>query len=142
MQVKSGTTRQFVLEKKGKSLPLCEQIRNQLRQKIDSEVLDPGRSLPPISVLMKEYQVNYRAVRLASYIDSRSPAFFDGGNFRLSASTDDKQWTILLEGRGSFAWRDVDLTPYAGREVFVRFDNPRDKGEARIRQMRLTVLPR
>ena len=63
--------------------------------------------------------------------------FFDGGNFRVSASTDQKHWDILLEGAGRFAWRDVDLTPYIGGEVFVRFSNPTDKGEARVKQWRL-----
>ncbi len=78
---------------------------------------------------------------LSSYIDSSSPALTDGGNFRLSASTDDKTWDILLEGIGEFAWRDVNLSPYAGKQVIVRFDNASEKGEARIRQMKLTTFP-
>jgi hypothetical protein len=78
---------------------------------------------------------------LSNYIDSSSPALTDGGNFRLSASTDDKTWDILLEGIGGFDWRDVDLTPYAGKQVFVRFDNASEKGEARVRQMKLTTFP-
>ncbi len=79
--------------------------------------------------------------KLASYVDSVSPALTDGGNFRLSASPDRERWDVLLDGRGSWDWREINLTPYAGGEVYVRFDNPTDKGEARIRAMRLMTWP-
>ena len=74
-------------------------------------------------------------------MDAVSPSEIDGGNFRVSASTDRGHWDILLEGAGPFAWRDVDLTPYVGKEVFVRFGNPTDKGEARVKQWRLVTTP-
>jgi hypothetical protein len=79
---------------------------------------------------------------LAGYMDSASPALTDGGNFRLSATVDETNWDVLLDGRGAWAWREVNLTPYTGRVVTVRFDNPTDKGEARIRAMRLMTTPR
>ena len=81
------------------------------------------------------------SARLAGYIDSISPALTDGGNFRLSASGDGKDWSILLDGRGPWAWREVDLSSYAGKEVFVRLANPSDKGQARVRKWRLTTVP-
>ncbi len=83
-----------------------------------------------------------RSAKLAGMMDCVSPAPVDGGNFRLSASLDGQKWDILLEGRGSWAWREVDLTPYVGKEVFVRFDNPTDKGEARLRQVKLVTFPK
>jgi len=78
---------------------------------------------------------------LWGYMDSVSPSEVDGGNFRVSASTDKEHWDILLDGTGRFAWRDVDLTPYAGKEVLVRFANSSDKGETRVKQWRLVTTP-
>jgi len=81
------------------------------------------------------------SAKLAGYVDSFAPTT-DGGNFRFSASLDGEKWDVLLEGRGKWAWREVDLTPYVGNEVFLRFDNPTAKGQARIRQIRLKTISR
>jgi DNA-binding LacI/PurR family transcriptional regulator len=54
------------LEKSGgKTLPLYEQIRHRIRQRIDSKALMVGQRLPAISSLVKEYQVDYRTIRSA-----------------------------------------------------------------------------
>ncbi len=79
--------------------------------------------------------------KLESLIDSVSPAPGDGGQFRICASSNQKDWKVLLEGRGPMKWRDVDLSDYADKVVFVRFENSSDKGQARIKAMRLTTSP-
>jgi len=85
-----------------------------------------------------------QSARLWAYMDSVSPAETDGGDFRVGASRDDESWDILLEGRGPWAWRDVDLTPYAGKVVWVRFEHPKTpiaKGQARVKAWRLVTVP-
>ena len=82
-----------------------------------------------------------KTARLSGYMDSVSPAPGDGGNFRVSASRDGETWDTLLDGRGPFAWREVNLTPYAGNEVFVKFENPTDKGQCRVKQWLLKTTP-
>jgi hypothetical protein len=100
------------------------------------------RWISPGGYLTFKYDLtNAIAARLWGYMDSVSPAEGDGGNFRVSASLDNEHWNILLDGTGRFAWRDIDLTPYVGQEVFVRFSNPADKGEARVKHWRLITTP-
>ena len=100
------------------------------------------RWISPGGYLTFKYDLTgVKTARLWGYMDSVSPSEIDGGNFRVSASTDKEHWDILLEGTGPFAWRDVDLTPYVGKQVFVRFSNPTDKGEARVKQWRLVTTP-
>ena len=100
------------------------------------------RWISPGGYLTFKYDLTgVETARLWGYMDSVSPSEIDGGNFRVSASTDKEHWDILLEGAGPFEWRDVDLTPYVGNEVFVRFSNPTDKGEARVKQWRLVTTP-
>jgi len=55
-----------VLEKESqKSLPLYEQIRQRLRQSIESQSLKVGQRLPTISALVKELKVDARTIRSA-----------------------------------------------------------------------------
>ncbi len=81
---------------------------------------------------------NARLARLAGQMQSFSPTPHDGGHFRISASLDDRKWDVLLEGQDTLAWREVDLSPYAGKDVLIRFDNPTNKGWPIIRQLKLT----
>ena len=84
---------------------------------------------------------NVTAARLQGYMDSVSPSPVDGGNFCVRASNDGKKWDTLLDGTGKFAWREVDLTSYVGKPVLVRFENSSEKGEARLKEMRLLTMP-
>jgi hypothetical protein len=76
---------------------------------------------------------------LAAVVDSAStsPSPCDGGNIRISASRDQKTWQVLLDQRGNRAWRKVDLRDYADTRVFIRLDNPSDKGQALVYRIKL-----
>ena len=52
-----------------------------------------------------------------------------------------EMWIKPKRVTGPLEWRDVDLTPYVGKEVFVRFSNPTDKGQCRVKQWRLITTP-
>ncbi len=80
-----------------------------------------------------------KSADLFGFIDSVSPAPNDGGEFKIRASTDKVNWAVLLEGRGKFAWRKVELTKYAGKKVYVRFENASDKGQSRIKKIKLVT---
>ncbi len=77
---------------------------------------------------------------LSSLMRSSTPTT-DGGTFRLCASVDGEEWEILLEAEGEEAWREVDISAYAGNEVLLRFDNSSDKGYVVLRALRLVTNP-
>lgn len=79
--------------------------------------------------------------RLEMLCDSVSPSNVDGGNIRVVASKDQENWQPLLETRGGLDWRTVNLDAFAGSVVYVRLENPSDKGQARYSTMRLITTP-
>jgi hypothetical protein len=81
---------------------------------------------------------NARLARLARQMTPFSSAVQNDGQFRISASLDDQKWDVLHEGQDAMAWREVDLSAYAGKDVLVRFDNPTAKTSSVIRQFKLT----
>jgi hypothetical protein len=83
---------------------------------------------------------NARLAKLARQMNPYSSAVQNDGQFRISASLDDRKWDVLHEGQDAMAWWEIDLSAYAGKEVFIRFDNPTAKTSSVIRQFKLTTV--